>query len=598
MNKFRGLPFQLFSLLVIILGLSVQCLGQGRANNNALKAEVLGAKALLEELLVRRYSQDLGSIVEKQNFNLSSQLDLIQVPKTQDVAKTIAAKELDPISDLSLGYLDPEEIIRRYMPPKDESKVQGFLENFKIKKVAITVGLKKDLGEEVKATVNTWLTQRIKDEFGENGSGNVVFLNEIVAPKKEVPEKTNYEKLQDFQELAGQIAMALAVLLAVILYSLLAKKESGSSPLTIQNQMTASEKDSQAKKVAEEATRQLREKKESLAEEIKQLNVRLRALMPAMQPHMISLIRTWCQMGEVGWTRLATFAGAVGQSLGKLPIPVDAIPDVTKTFAQMAEQTQEDKKDVLTKIYWDVLTVMNLGPDSLEQPFGYLAATKSDVVQQVLIEENPRLRSIVSIYMPPEKRKSYMGSLTEESKLELLQNAALLSKVSSSEIRTMDMGLRGRLKTDNSGDTVSFEMGLSKLIETLSPIEAAILPSKIEGQGLLAYKRSVASLAFLNEWPDEKLSLLISRASNDEVVTLLKVRPDFREKILALCPPMTVKVAEDELSRPDRLNDYEKGVWLESLGQKLTEMVELREVSLEDIFPLPPRDQANVDKAS
>ncbi|MEO6458967.1 MAG: hypothetical protein ABIO95_00850, partial [Bdellovibrionota bacterium] len=57
-------------------------------NPVSLTADGLGAKAHLEELLARRYGQELSTLVDKSIFAISAQLDLIEVaPKVPEAPK-------------------------------------------------------------------------------------------------------------------------------------------------------------------------------------------------------------------------------------------------------------------------------------------------------------------------------------------------------------------------------------------------------------------------------------------------------------------------------------------------------------------------------
>jgi hypothetical protein len=122
----------------------------------------------------------------------------------------------------------------------------------------------------------------------------------------------------------------------------------------------------------------------------------------------------------------------------------------------------------------------------------------------------------------------------------------------------------------------------------------------MKGPAVENFKRSTASIAFLGEWPDDKLGILMSRVSADELAALARVRPDLQERLVRLAPPLTAEMAADELKIADRTDDNTKNEWLSSLVKRINEMVRFQEISLDAIFaaPLkaatpPPQDGAN-----
>ena len=182
--------------------------------------ETLGAKAFLEDLLVRRYRQELSTIVDPLHIQLGARLELLRIQsKPIDQKKEIQnPSEIQPISDLMLGTLDPEDILKSYSSPSENLIAKQFLEDYRIKNVAISVGIKETLPESTKKMVEDWLNDRIKKEFGKIGKGTVSIIRAPLEPKAptETP-KLPVDWLNQFQNLAGQIVLAIAFLIGIIL---------------------------------------------------------------------------------------------------------------------------------------------------------------------------------------------------------------------------------------------------------------------------------------------------------------------------------------------------------------------------------------------
>ena len=139
------------------------------ADSTSFKPEVLGAKAFLEELLIRRYTQELGTRLEKGCFTVGAELGLSEIPKKVEV-KAADKPDDGPPADLMLGTLDPDELIKRYANDADGAqKAQSFLKDYKIKAVSVSVGVKEELGAAAKSETEKWLSARVQGEFGKIG---------------------------------------------------------------------------------------------------------------------------------------------------------------------------------------------------------------------------------------------------------------------------------------------------------------------------------------------------------------------------------------------------------------------------------------------
>lgn len=569
-------------------------------SSTALAPDALSAKALLEDLLARRFTQTLATKIEKSTFSVSAELDLQAVPKKVDKPLLAPASgEMEPISDLALGMLDPEALLKNYSPPGEERQVaMAFLEGFKIKTVSVNVGLSESLAPEVKAEVEKWLTDRLNSEFGKVGKGLVTVIKMPLPKAQEIaPPKTTWDLLNQFQSLAGQLALATAIVLGVLLWGILTPRKSSvaggaeaGNTTTSTQQATGSPAAMSAPGLSEEEKQRLADEKLSRDRaaatlEVESLKGRVLDILPKISEHLESVLRAWCQTGDLGWTKVAVLSEVVGKELGKLPIPVDAVSDVTRAFTKMAAVDIAEKRDVLQKSYWDLLTVMNLGPAALEQPFGYLGGFNAGMVSQVLMEQNPKMRTVVSLFMPPDLRAKFMSTMSLDAKRELLVAAAGMSEIPAKELSQLDQGLMARFKPQGREDVIPLEMTLNKLVEALTPAEELVLLAGMQGPAAEEFRRSTPSLAFISEWADEPLATLLSQATTDEILALCRVRPDVKDRVLSLAPKMTVAMVSDELSMPDRLSAKDKGVWIEALSKRLRTLVLSKALVLEEIFP-------------
>lgn len=618
-----ALAVSLIAIACIPGGIALGAKGAGTAMN----PEALGAKAFLEGLLVRRYSLELATIVDRDAFTLGAQLDLTPVaPLAPPPPKEFKAPEFDPYTDLMLGSIDADKLLKSVVGPVDERTVaQKFMENFRIRSVVIAVGLRDDLNGSVKGEVEQWLKKRLSTEFGSAGKALVTIIKRV--PEKKVvekgPPKDWMEWAIQYQQLAGQVLLAATILAGVLLWQLLSKilgTSAGAAANAGAEEASAggsSEESSDFAALAEAAKElQAEQEKEDEAaraqdeldrqrtgRDIEGLTQKLREILPRMSGHLEEVVRQWCNMGDAGRLRLVCFAEVAFRDAGKLPIPVDALPEVQKVFARMSEIEVSEKREALEKAYWDMLSTLNLGSESLKQPFSYVENMGLNAVRKVLVDQNPRLRTLVSLYMTKDMRKNFIKSLSAAGKKELLVQAGQLTEIQSEELESMDRGLMGRIKPTVGHEMVPLDMSLLKIIEGLSIIEEITLLADIDTPAMKEFKRTYPSLAFLGEWPDDQLKMFLMGLTPDELVSYLRFRPDQKDRMLAMASMMVAEIAKEELASPDTMTQAEREKSIEFFSQRLKAMVDQNEIVLTDIFgqseasvtPIDPNEDTSGD---
>lgn len=562
-------------------------------------ADDLSAKAFLEDLMVRRYSQGLSTIIDRQAFSLGVEMQLVDAPKAPPKPLEKPSVEIDTPTDLVVGTLDPEKLIQQFGLSDEKPAIVSLLATKRIKFVQVSVGLREDLGASVKTDVEKWLSTRLSNEFGKSGKGEVTFVKEIPPKPEKSADQTQkkwWDWLSQFQQLAGELLMALTILLGIILWRFttakasVSRNNSGESPnikLQAEGQGlgggggAGGEFSTKGAGSAEEVFAEQRR----ATEEVMALSQKLTALVPKMTGEFESIVRSWCQAGDEGKMKLVCFAEAVGRDVGRLPIPVDATKDVAKIFARMAEVGPKEKAQMLEKAYWDLVSVLNLGSQVLSQPFGYLSGIDTGVINQVLMDQNPKMKTLVSLFLPDEVRRKFVKPMSPEQKFQLLENAAKMSEIASEELHMMDSAVMKKVKSGgSSSDAVQLDMTLEKIISSLSILEEIEMLSKLQGPGVQAYRRKYPSLAFLKEWPDDKLSVVMARLRTDQAVAYLRIEPGMSERMIALAPPMTAEMITDELSQPDKSTAEDKIRTLEVFAELLRDLVGKKELDLTDIF--------------
>lgn len=550
-----------------------------QASNNA---DILGTKAYLESLLVQRFSNELATQVDESQFEISAKIDVSRV--TPKIEKPT---ENSNYTDLELGFLDPEKLLSQ----NQENQLSHFLRSYRIRKVNVQAGLSSDLSEDVKKRVETWLTARVKQEFGKTGTSQVQFIQKPLAHTQLPQIKTFFEKVKDLQGLAGQAVMALAILMGALIFAVLnrPKDASGSEPSAAVNVNNTFENEGVGAGAAVAAGAMVPGEttaNESKKKLISSLGDQIRDIAPKVSKEIDSIVKEWCRAGEAGFEQVACFAEVVGQTIGRVPIPNEFRQDVTDVFGKMYEMTPDEKLNILNQVYWDLMAVLNLGTESLHKPFSFLGSASTTMTQKVLMENTPEIQAVAAYYMPKKQRKSYFNSLGETQKMELLKEASSLDKLKYADLESMESHVAPAFADDSNEKVVILSKSLQSLIEVMSYKEAILLLKDMDGPVLLDYKKTHPSLAFLHDWPDESFNLLIQQAGQEEIMALVSVRPDLKDRVFQGLPPRMRQILEDDFSNIENMKESDQEKFLQNLHMQLVLFVDNGYVDLPSVFSI------------
>lgn len=538
------------------------------------RADVISVKAALEDMLVRRYAQELSAIVSYERFNVGARFELVVVDDKENKRNQNAN---DNYTDLDLGYLDADTLFDRYS--NIESGTVSPLAKYGIKSVSINVGIQENMGEQIKKSVDDWLQARIKDEFGAIGKGQVQFI------QSENSNPTTMDRIIQMQGLVGQLILAIAILLGVILWRLLSGGSSKSEPLQSSVNIESKTEMKAGEGVLGGSSSQSnadKEKERAFESKIDHLSFQIKDLAPKLVEQLELIINQWCEQGEEGLMQIASFAEITGSVLGSLPIPKEHKKKMGDIFAQMSSLSLEKRHDVVNKVYWDLVASLNLGTEALHRPFSFLGNTSLGTVNKVLLGNDTDIQTVVSLYMPENMRKNYFSKLENDKKVELLNAAAKLSTISQDRLKGIEDQIAPYFEQKVDEAEISMSMTLSKLIETMTFVDACKLMTKVQGPIIEDYKIKHPHLGFFSDWTVSAQEVLIKKATNEELTAYIRTVPEMSPNVLELVSPRARQILEDDINRPDTMSEPEKEKWLQSLHNRLLNLVYTNVINLED----------------
>lgn len=540
--------------------------------------DLLQAKSYLESLITEKYAQELATHLSSDNFKVAARLKIERVkPKKQ-------SKKRDPISDLNLTYINPEELYKSYSGQNDQT--EHYLKEFLVTSIEVTVGLNPALEEKTKNEISTWLQDSVSSEFGKTGKVTIATIQDRPPePSPEPPKKTPMDYVSELQDLIGYVLLTFAALFAVILWKLLSEKASkgDNADLNLNNKMEIQSQPHEQNQT--QLNKEQSSSPDEIAEkEIERQSQKILEILPDLTSELDVVIKEWCQKGKEGFAQVAGLAELSRKSVGPLPIPAEFEKEIADTFRQMRTQTPNQRLENINKVLWDLLSTLHLGSRSLHTPFSFIADAPVGTMREVLAENDIRLQTITTLFMSEDRRKEYLVTLTEEDKLRLLDTASKLVDIGENELIAMEDKLSPHFKADSNERKVALSVTLARLVGSLSIKESCTLLRNISGPSAQDLKSEYPSVAFLEEWPEAPLKALFRVTTNEELLNYLLIRRDLQARFLKLVPPMTRTIISDDLNSESQLSEEEQEKLLLSMQEKIKDLVDAGEVNLKDIF--------------
>lgn len=547
------------------------------------RADLITVKASLEDILVRRYTQELSSLVEYEQFYIGANFDLARVQNK----KNLNTGDSD-YNDLDLTYLNADELFESYA--FTDASGSNPLENYTIKKVQVNVGLKPVLGDKTKKMVEEWLAKRVEQEFGSAGSIKVDYIQ-----NQETSRGLMMRWLKDLQGLVGSLILALAILLGVVLWKLLSgSKEKDSLPATAPNVSIQSE--SQINGL--DQMNSLSPSGEEVFVKAQAVTNKIKDLTEKITDDVDELIKEWCAKGEPGLYRLASFAEIATPILGTLSIPNEHKKKMGDIFSDMNSLKEDERLDILNKTYWDLVASLNLGVETIREPFSFVYNSNIDTLNKALVGDNLESQTVFTLYMPDSMRKVYLEELAEDKRLDLLKSAAHLSSISEENLKSIESHYAPYFEESVDESSVSMSLTFTKLVESLSWIDACHALPEIEGPVARQFKRSTPHVAYIKDWSEEDFRVVCKSASNESLLAYIVTLPEMKDKILSLVSPRAQNILEDDLEQADSLDKKQIEESLGKLNRKIESLVKQGTVDLNRTFKDEDEHKPNIKIAA
>lgn len=518
--------------------------------------------------------------------------------------------------------------------PKADERPQ-----YKIARVAVTVGISDRYPDEYLTELQHWVDQRVDAEFGANGHAYVERMEpappapekeeknspqaqqqpqnpQAASPTKELSDEEKWlQRFSALQNFLGLLMLAIASIVGVVLWKMIGRDHlgrdialklqrtdnaalPGGAPVSgpIEMRMTAAPgllgapgmggagggggggDDLQVK---------------MLLAKSRDLTAKVGSLAFELEDQLEDLVRIWLEAGEDGHLKTACLLdtmmsyASTSPDAGdwEIPIPKTHERHLSRVFQTMSTLGLDKKTMLLEESYWDLLSVKTLESERPKRLFSYLRTLESTDLEKVLRQADPRVKAVALYHLEPQLQSAVLSGFSPSERSSVFSEALRIDKLGSQELESLDQRLRqdvNRLVIEQP--EVGFQRQLTQLLATMTPMEEiTLLPEVVASlpDGGYALRKKKPSLAFMDTWSLRARQLVFASASVEEITGLLRAKPEFKNVVYEVCPPRIVTIVDDDL-KIARM-DADPTLAVESLTQRLRNLINNREISAEDL---------------
>jgi len=587
-------------MLLIVFGTS-----WAFAADNSKRVDFFAIKSNIENLITQRYRDRIATQLPPELFSVAVQVNLeVKKPETEK-------NNTDGVEDVSLGIIQSVDTPVEALPKEVKNSIV-------VKKVEVLIGISSKLGNDYKEKLNAWAAVQVKNEYGNAGSFKIVDLAPLPKEEsqKENPQQqrilTFDEKFGHYQNVLGFVVFGALVLLATVLLKLIPSRDTKEQ---LQMSLKIQEMRAAQLQLTQPNRSNALERKESEKEKSQDQHLNANILFDNLKDHqkkvvlialsqvsaLDSAFEQWVEQGLDGRQKIAILIDSLMAYYGDpsmqkhgayqlnwvFPENLKNDRQIAEAFSTLGEMSLANKTALIEKAYWDMLTLKTLGVSQGKRPFAGIIDLPSNKIQKLLTGQDKKVLSLAILHLPQEKMEQVIVDFTLEDKEQLVLNAFENPIIKRQELEMLDQSLKFLVKNNAAQEDSAIEIPamLPNFLMSLNPREEILLlrqiHTKLKDQGLYI-KQNYPTVAFLNEWPDDKIKAFIQSLGNSDLRAIIKAVPEVKDKMLGLLTGRSQAILRDSLKRELSDDDFMKS--LENIRLKLFRMVNSGVIKTESIF--------------
>lgn len=526
-------------------------------------------------------------------------------------------------------------------------------ERIKVTQIIVHVGLSPKLGKPYRDQFTKWLNANIKSEFAEKGKTTVSDITEIESAKTAeekmpttfelkmqpkaiditVQEPTKprplgwEERFGQFQNFIGMSILAIFLMLTYLGGKFIQSKD-------VKAQVAVAEKmheiqaaqvadsgggrneNSRTESDAEIATTQVTSSPQLTIgfESFQEQQRKVAFLALSSKENMAQVTQIWLDDGELGRSKIALVLDCVLANLGNIELAKAGNKDFTiewtmpesikndkglsKAFKAVALMDIETKFGMLDRAYWDLLSIRTLGANLTKQRFSAFAQLSPSSIHKILSAQDRKVKSVTCLHLPPEKLKQVISTMSIDEKKTIVEQAFNYPDMSFADLDFVDNHLNVLVQMEQMQNVNNVELPrlVPGLLAVISPLEEIQLVNQVlatNQDSAFFLKQNYPSIAFLGEWPQDKLKMLLGKSRNLELLAIIQTIPEIKEAVLNVLPARARTMLADDL-QSRVLSEEDVNANLTDLRSRLNYMYENNEIDLLQIFNSTQNEKTSV----
>lgn len=567
-----------------------------------VQSTVLDTRNKLETEIQKNLTDLIATRLNKSKFTVAVRVPVKELPSGK---KKEENKKNDNLpAGMDIGAIDVREVLASYEKQLEEIRLlkEEGKENenpkFEAYKIEVFVGLDESFDDKYVNEFKIWLANRVKLDYGTFAKSEVNRVK--LEPNQDGLSNPDREpSKKDFLRFLSPVVSAFLLLIGLIFMGLLVKSGlnvvgTGKKELAMEPKGELAVKGMGAPGLEAVQNTEL----PVLPEPVQRIKPRdlehvlgkIAFVCMELGKRVNELVRVWIDSGDEGYVKAAllidTMLAArekIMSETGTLPalqIPLDAdIVDsreenLSEGYRQVSTMMDFERFKKLEEIYWDLISVKTLGLQSLRRPFDFLQSLNSLALLEVLQPQRDETKALALMYLPTEAKTEYLNLVDESEKEKIIFQMLNNSHVTQKQIWDLDTAVKVTLLNQGLQSIEKLVNLFPRTVEVLQTLDALgeirmlkkICPGLPE-QGLIV-KQQYTTLAFIYEWKPEYVRRLISVATGNEIVILIKTIPEAKEVVLASCTDKVRLIVEDDLKIATQTDERESEKAIRSLKSK------------------------------
>lgn len=575
-------------------------------------ADIFEMKSRLESVVSKKFRKSLETRLSPEDFTVTVSLDMVREEKITVAPIKPRIEDLENDSQFlpSLpGYVSANTIMSLYEKELDQNEIRkkpaeynyiDDLKNYRIRSAGVAVGLTREFDKPYQDKLKAWLSARIKQEFGNTSTAEIDVVS--VSPKP-IATQTLLEKLEKLQWPLIVIIFAVLGLIGLCVYQIF-KSRVRNSELKTRMQIkkmeleSAREKEEERKKLLNEESADSKLKRVNEEFEMKKFDIQKRIANALKNfPDQNSAISTLITYDD-GGRKVAALLDSSFRMEGKnqdsyrvpevffqLDIPEGQRKEIQKSFVSYQSLSDAEKMSVLESCFWSLATIGVLSDYQDKKPFQYLRRLPSSNITNALKYTRPDERLVAVLHLPEEYQRSYMAGLSEDTKVEMIENTFKKEKVSYEELQMANESVHTTFKkVESEFGMVQGAIEMLKSIKARDEIKIITKLGQVNPSAFEMVKTHYLSLAFIELWNEASLKALLENLEVQDITCLVKVMPTVKDRVLAGLTDMVSRILQDDLQVHEIVNQQALDNSLELIRNRLRTLEKDGLLSIENVY--------------